>query len=867
MSDPRSRTSKLMLASATLLLVAVGMTLALIGVSTPGYADGKPLNSILQVILQETPTPIPTPAAAACGVHMAQTAVLATDTATIELRNEGAAATVHAVTASWPVSNGDLVEVELGGRTIWDGVADGGSITVFPDLTEILPTIKTGEQTELTLRFSNGAAPGRYIALLHLGASCYAWFDSERVTAQVAPCFATFNRFDVEGQKADLVVQNTTTGPLAFERALIFWPDDQAAINRLQLGNGANLLDGSVTTSPVDVSLSVDSGITLQPEQSVALRLAFEEQAPLVGYTIVLQAEGCRSVFSNAQPPSECPIHQQGSFVVEGRTAGLALKNLGKSGRPIQEIWLSFPETNGALVDVILDDFSIIDSSGGRFPKTSSPATMTAGLDLLPDANLPPNSQSVLGFVFDQDAAPEHYTVEVALSDECRVLTTTRTNEPVPCQMQVDGDMPLRADGNHAWLALRNSGETQAELRAIQVDWPDSINGALTEVAIEGVPFWRGERTGGTATVTHNMKESVPFIEPGQSVELRLTFANRAVESPYVFRLEFAEDCSVAYATQPGLAMPTPVQFRGVIQRLPRNAFDGIWEMKLSGDEVVSLRVTPQTGIEPTGLTPRIGDFARVRALPAGDNEYLATHISVFPFVVEPVQRTGVIEEVDSGQPPGYIVVQGTFVDITPETDVQGELEVRWLADIEGGLRADGSILARVIRTTEPDVSVRRIDFQGSVEEWIQPPDPRIGEQETLWVVSGLDVIVHEVDTVHHGIEPGGRPEIGIEVQVSGDLVSARRVRARELWYGPGAEVEEFSGIIRGLPEDPSFEGVWKIGDSDDPVGRPVLVTPSTFLDTSEAMPVVGARVQVRARRNPDNNLEALWIKVIPSDE
>lgn len=867
--DPRSHVNRFMLASAMLLAV-VSMMLALVGIYRPGYADSEKPDLILQAVLQTTPTPIPTPIAAACGVRIAQSLTLATDTASIDLWNEGASVTVEAVTLVWPADNGALVEVRLGGRELWSGWKEGGSVTIFPNLAEILPSIKAGEQISLALRFSGGAVEGRYVVLVHLGKSCYALFDSASDVARAESCFATFDRFYVDEQQAVLVVRNTTAEGLTLDRLMIFWPQGQAALRGVQFGDSGNLISERAATSPAEVVLPTESAITLRPEQSIPLTLTFDGMAPLVGYTILLQADGCQSVFSNAEPPSECPVRQDGRFVVVGRTAGLILQNVGEEDELVEELWITFPETNGALVDVTLNNASIVDQSRGGFPKTSSPATMAAGVDLLPEVRLPSNRRSTLGFVFEQAASPEHYTVEVDLANGCRVLSSTRVNAPVPCQVQVNGDAPVRTEANRVWLAIRNSGTVEAELQAVTVDWDDQHNGALREVAVAGTVFWQGERTGGTATVIHNTGSIVPVIEPGQVTELQLTFERDAVDHPYVIRMDFAEGCWLSYATQRELAAPTPVEFPGVIYRLPEDLFDGVWQIEVSTDEVLNVRVTPQTLIEPRELTPLEGDYVRVRALSDDGGEYLATYIRVFPRRPKLVQFSGVIEEVSPGASPEYIIVQGVRVVITTETKVRGQLEVGWLADVAGYERADGSVLARSISTTEP--TVPPVYFQGVVEGWRS-----LNDVEALWIVSGLWVIVHQIETIHHGIEPGVPPEIGTEVQVAGDLVSAGTVRAREIWYGPGEDIVEFSGFIRDLPDDPQYQGIWLIEDSAvgtcDPLQDPtaeacksVLVTDSTFLDMSEAIPVVDAPVQVRARRNLNGSLEALWIKILIED-
>ncbi|RME42738.1 MAG: hypothetical protein D6791_17040 [Chloroflexi bacterium] len=862
------RTTKFILATAAVVLAVVGVVVASVVLSTPGYAGGKAPNLILRALLNQTPTPIPTPVAAACGVHISDGLEIATNTVSIDLGNDGAAATIQAITLEWPEANGDLVGARLGNRTVWTGAERGPAATIFPERDEVLPTIKAGEQITLTLTFSSGATQGHYIVLLHLGRSCFALFDSNQEVAQLEPCFTTFDSFFVDEQEVVLAITNTTPEPLSLNQMLVFWPNDRAAISSVWLDE--QQIAGPFEKSPAEIALPADAEITLQPEQSSKLRFIFNDAAPLVGYTIVLRTDGCESVFSNAEPPLECPVRQEGDWQVVGNTAGIVLQNLGEVNQPIERIWLTYPATNGALIDLTLNAESIAEPS--RFPKTSSPASMTAGVDLLAGVSLPPNSRSSLAFVFSGEAATRPYTVQVDFPNECRVMAATPIDDSVPCQVALDGNPPLRAEGNKLFLAIRNTGDVRAELRALQVDWEVQFNGALTDVLVGGVPFWQGQRTEGTATVSHNTENAVPGVEPGEAIEIELTFENAVVPAPYVLRLDFAEGCQLSYATQPDLALPTPVEFTGIISQLPANAFDGVWQITLPGDQVLAVQVTPQTVIIPSGLTPRVGDMVAIRALPTGPDQYLATQIRVFAKPVEPVQFSGIIEEVDPQPTPEYIVVQGVWVDVAPDTDVQGDLIAGWFAEVEGDRRGDGTVLARSIRTTQPTSNARRVDFEGVVDDW-RP----ISDVEALWVVSGMRVVDNRDTTIRHFIDWGEQPKTGTEVRVAGEMVRAGTVNALELWYGPGEEVQEFDGVIRQLPDDPQLLGIWTIEDSAvgtcnlelDPTAeacKRVLVTDSTFLDISEASPAIGAPVRVRARLNNDGNLEALWIRIMVED-
>lgn len=873
------RTVGVRIAIVVCAVLAIGVPFGFLAVG--GLASGTPPNPALDALLQTTPTPVPTPVTAACGVTIAPTMTLAADTASLELTNGGAAVEVKGATVKWPEVNGNLVEMKLGTATVWRGPAEGGAATVFWDRTATIPVIKDGESLQLALRFSKGVTDGRYQLVLHLSRECYALFDS-RLPVHNQPCFTTFDAFTVRRQTARLNVRNTTRERVAYDSVTVFWADEISSLESVRVDRGSggrNLLPGPTARSPVEVPLS-SAAVGLAPGASMTLELGFEGAAPLVNYTIIFRGDGCESVFSNAEPPTECPISQVGEIAVATSTAGVILQNPGPVAQPISRLWVDYPADNGNLIDVMVGDMSIANTSAEFWEEPGPPpASMTTGVELQADASLPPNSRSALTLAFADVALPTHYTIDLTYGDSCRFLTSTRSAEHEDCQVAVAG--ALQVDGNQVRLAIENTGSVPAEPMAIQVDWTPELNGSLLRVDVGDSVFWTGDRADGSLTVTHNTDEPVRVLQPGEMVDVAFTFSVPdevgAVEEPYVFYVRFAEGCEVLYATGPDLAMPPVVEVQGFVETIPAEAFDGEWRVRVSSDRIWTLRVTPRTTVLPPGLSPVEGDIIEARALRLSSERYLGLQIRIHPDFQESIEISGVIEAVDPGPTPERIWVQGVEVDRTVETEVFGELIEGWLADVSGLLRVDGSIWARTITTTEPTSGIRQVDFEGVVERYDPLPS---SPAESLWLVSGIRAIVNEHTTKHHGILPGTPPELDALVRLAGALQLDGSVQVHELWYDDGQEVyNQFRGIIRAVPvEDPQLLGTWIIEeegagtcnpdvDPDAEACVPILVTESTFIDISLDIPAIGAPVEVRVRQNPDGNWECQWLRVLVDED
>jgi hypothetical protein len=545
-----------------------------------------------------------------------------------------------------------------------------------------------------------------------------------------------------------------------------------------------------------------------------------------------------------------CPVVLDGSPYVEGNVFRMPLSNTVTASIPLESIWFAFPAENAPLVGVNLNE-QPLTSPDYRDP--TPPATLTAGVNLSPTLAVFPAGLSHLDFVFTQPVASSPYAVDLGFPNRCRVVY------PGPCQVEIVGDGPLTRIEDTVWLTMRNTGPVPAELHAVEIGWNSALNGTLRKVTLGDTVIWEGEAPGNSATIELPEGNSVPGIEPGTEARLGLTFEQTASGTPYgLLKIEvrFLEGCAFAYAPQP----PRPVEFRGIIAALPEDGYIGEWEIQAAGRaEPIEVLVTEETIIEPEGARPQVGDSVAVTAIPTGE-KFLATLIRLLPSVEKQVEVKGVIEDFDSeNQPPRWMIVQGITV-ILNETTSMNRAPVRgWIAYVIGTRQPDGTVLAQEVAITNPEAS-QEVEFSGVVEGWQQ-----LSDQQSLWIINGIQVIVDVAQTVHHGIEPGQQPELGVGVLVRGLYQSDDTVLALEIWYGsPEEEVLEFEGIIISLPDHPDLLGVWEILDVTANELRAVRVTDETFIIITDTLPDVEVPVLVRAREEDDGSLVALRIEILP---
>lgn len=784
-----------------------------------------------------------------CGLQQVQ-AVAGENRILFRLQNVGTTATLPVrLTLEWP-SGQVLRTVMWGASTLWSGEQLASPFTVGLGDAAIAP-LQPGEATTLTMAFASPVAVGEnadYKAILTTDTGCQAEFSLLRGT-----CNITARDFQTRGEYATLILRNDglyRTQPVLLA---VFLPEDAPLLQEVAFGERSFAPE---TISPVTVPLRELP--PLDPGASVPVRLGFDGPAPPRGYVVVTQFDHCIAVYSDVRPSAECPVSLDRSPYISGNVFGMRLRNASAEAIPLETIWLSFPEENGGLNGVNLNDEPLwtgIDTS---------PATFTAGVNLKPAAV--PSGTARLDFVFMHPVATGPYAVELGFPNGCRVLYTTRGQNPTPCQVGIPEEQPLVRDGNTLRLRIQNSGTVAAELSVVAVRWQESTNGRLLRLTLNDHPIWEGEATGGSATLTPSSGARVPVIEPGTTAMLGLTFDRTPPDAPYGLlgaAVEFVEGCRAVF--EPSLPPPGPVEIDGVVAELPANVYDGIWRIQVPGsDTLLDVRVTDRTVIEPAGVQPQVGDRVSVTAIPE-DAGFVAIRIRVAPRVAEPVEFIGLIEAVDLERIPPTIQVQGITVVITETTLInQEEPVVGWIAHVIGDRRPDGTVLARRVEVINPEQR-QQVEFSGVVEGY--NPDCDICEpQQSLWVISDVRVIVDAEKTILHGIQPGEPPELGTEVLVRGLYQPNGTVLATELWYGdPEEGIVEFEGVIYRLPDDPNLLGTWEVLNTATNELIPVEVTEDTFIVIVDTFPARGVPVRVRAQKQPDGTLRALRIEILPT--
>lgn len=443
---------------------------------------------------------------------------------------------------------------------------------------------------------------------------------------------------------------------------------------------------------------------------------------------------------------------------------------------------------------------------------------------------------------------------------------TATPTVPVPGELKCDVSVvSFTLRGREAVLELRNDGRGEVTILAIEVAWPVQENRALLEVRFEGMTLWRGEETTSPTTIVPLTAVAVPGLGPGQEAELAFVFAEGAAEAPYTIAVFFVQGCTAFFSTEEWAGLPRRIQFEGPIEALPEDP-------NLLGQWIVGGRtviVDEHTIIVPPGLQPKVGDWARVKAIAMQradvvNASFLATHIGI----IKPVDREGRLIEFagtieEKAEDESYIVVRGIRVTIDADTVIvcplvavtepTCPLTTGSMVQVQGYLRADGTVLARKIVVGPRAVMIAYAEFEGPIEAFTDtvPAD---------WVIGDRRVRVDEETVVE------GTPRLGAMAEVQalsqpGGVLLARRIRIEEedaAWL----TTIKIRGVIQRLPNAPGFLGQWIILREEGDVPAIVTVDGKTFVDQSRARVQVGARVEVDARQQGLGSLLALRIRV-----
>ena len=304
------------------------------------------------------------------------------------------------------------------------------------------------------------------------------------------------------------------------------------------------------------------------------------------------------------------------------------------------------------------------------------------------------------------------------------------------------------------------------------------------------------------------------------------------------------------------------VRFEGKITGLPDDEeLMGEWTVGITTFMTVTFSVDVNTKIQPPGIGPEMGDWAKVTAVRQEDGTLLALKVHLKRHgdrPPRPVEFQGTIEAIED--PLTKIVVnvgggdEDVLVDVLIDdlTHIEGNLQEDAHVKVRGFLQDDGSVLARRIEVEDPD-DEDKVEFKGRIQSIA----------DSMWVVGGFTVLIDGTAIT------GAPPQVGLLAEVKGTRVGPRTVRATEIEVeDPSDGNEQVRGIITGLPKnvDPDdYKGTWTITTEE---GDSVLieVTADTVIDTRHGEVEVGALVCVTALPQGDGTLVAQRIKVFESD-
>lgn len=124
-------------------------------------------------------------------------------------------------------------------------------------------------------------------------------------------------------------------------------------------------------------------------------------------------------------------------------------------------------------------------------------------------------------------------------------------NPASTCGLQTTDVRVSANDERRVVLAVRNRGSAPTELRALDVYWPDDVNGALRAIVLGGQTRRDlGTNLSSPAVLVVDRVFGAPVgLAPGESLSIWLEFENRAAERPYVVTVVTANGCQASSTT------------------------------------------------------------------------------------------------------------------------------------------------------------------------------------------------------------------------------------------------------------------------------------------------------------------------------
>ena len=302
-------------------------------------------------------------------------------------------------------------------------------------------------------------------------------------------------------------------------------------------------------------------------------------------------------------------------------------------------------------------------------------------------------------------------------------------------------------------------------------------------------------------------------------------------------------------------------EFTATVESLPSGGFVGDWQV---GGRTI--HVTSSTLINEEDGRITVGATVKVEGRNRADNSVDATEIEL--------RQAGSGGGSGSGEakfkgtiesfPAGFVgdwQVGGRTIHVTAATRIEtndGPVAVGAFVEIEGSMRADGSMDARKIEVkSNPAGGDGRDELKGTIESLPSTPD-LVGD----WRISGRTVHVSSatiIDREHGAVAVGAFVEVH-GTQQADSSINATRIEVNPGVSGGGSGSGEgqpagFKGTVEALPSG-GFIGDWTIS------GRTVHVVSSTRLKTEHGAFAAGVRVKVKGLLMSDGSVVATKMQV-----
>jgi hypothetical protein len=291
----------------------------------------------------------------------------------------------------------------------------------------------------------------------------------------------------------------------------------------------------------------------------------------------------------------------------------------------------------------------------------------------------------------------------------------------------------------------------------------------------------------------------------------------------------------------------TEIEFRGPIVALPNDPdLNGSW---IVGN--VTVTVNLNTTVLPTRTAAALGAIAEVHASRQPDGPLLATRIQIEHAgegVGEVEFRGPIVALPGTPDLNGPWVVGNLTVTVNLTTTVlpaRTAAALGAIAEVKALRQPDGTLLAQTIKIESEHEFENEVEFKGTISDLI-------GTGPYTMTVANHTVKTDALTQINITLTNGALVEVRGQIQPDGSVL-ANSIKVED--QTEPVEVEFAAHITGTLPA--GLIGTWTFDN-----GKTVTVTTSTLIDQSHGAVEVGARVEVKALKQPDNSLLAIRIKV-----